>query len=169
MEQRMKIGNVSMKIGNVILSMREFQKENNIKRECVVNTQYLRDIIKMNSSSNVKVKAVLVFAHYIDENGISTSKSIGGHLVVQIDDDKTVFDPSYDVFCLENKSYFDNIKDFMDLIMDMYGNKNFIDIKKVLSDHIQFIKIANRINNGAHGGDKKFYNNQADYIEKLYC
>ena len=158
----------TMKIDNIILSMMEFQKENNIKKECVTNTQYLYDIIKMNSSNNVKAKAVLVFAHYIDENGIPTWISIGGHLVVQIDDNKTVFDPSYDIFCLENKSYFDNIKDFMDFVT-IYGNKNFINIKKLILEHIQFIKIANRINNGEFRcHDIQFYNNQADYIENLY-
>jgi hypothetical protein len=33
-------------ISNIVLSMRDFQKENNIKKQCVTNTQYLYDTIK---------------------------------------------------------------------------------------------------------------------------
>ena len=47
---------------DIILSMREYQKENNVKNQCVTNAQYLYDTIKINSNSNVKTKAVLVFS-----------------------------------------------------------------------------------------------------------
>jgi len=153
-------------ISNIILSMREFQKENNIKSQCVTNTQYLYDIIKNNSSiTNVKAKAVYVFS-----NGAETTTGhfVSGHLVVVLDDG-TIIDPSYDVFCLKNKSYFDNIKDLMDRFDDKNKLNTKIDIRNMVSQHIHFMKLAEQINNGELIiTDKKFYNDQADYIEKLY-
>jgi hypothetical protein len=156
----------SILISNIILSMREFQKKNNIKNKCAANTQYLYDTIIMNSGSNVKAKAVFVVS--IDDE-TDTTILVGGHLVVILGDE-TMIDPSYDIFCLKNKSYFDNIKD----LIDMFDNKDKdklktkIDIKKLVCDHIEFMKIAERMNNGQHIITEKFYNEQADYIKKLY-
>ena len=156
----------SILVANIILSMREFQKENNIRKQCLTNSQYLYDIIKMNfSSSNVKTKAVLVFSGD-DEANVGTI--VGGHLVVILGDE-TVIEPSYDIFCLKNKSYFDNIKDFMDAFVDKVELKNRLDVKKIVSEHISFMKFAEQINNGEHViTEDKFYNEQADYIEKVY-
>lgn len=156
---------LSILISNIILSMREFQKENNIKKQCVTNVQYLCDTIKMNTRGNVKAKAVLVFS---SDNETETAIFVGGHLVVVLDDD-TIIDPSYDIFCLKNKSYFDNIKDLVDMFDNKVQLKSKIDIKKLVCDHIHFMKLADQINNGEFLiTEKKFYNEQADYIEKLY-
>jgi hypothetical protein len=156
---------LSILISNIILSMREFQKQNNIKKQCITNTQYLYDTITMNSGTNVKAKPVFVFSHD-DEGGTATF--VGGHLLVILDDD-TMIEPSYDIFCLKNKSYFDNIKDLMDVFHNKDDLKTKIDIKKLVSDHIQFMKFAEQINNGKRViTEEKFYNEQADYIEKLY-
>jgi hypothetical protein len=47
--------------------------------------------------------------------------------------------------------------------------KSKIDIKKLIYDHIHFMKLSEQINNGEFIiTDKKHYNKQADYIEKLY-
>ena len=153
-------------ISNIIHSMREFQKENKIKTQCVTNTQYSYDIIKNNSSiTNVKAKAVYVFSNDAETD---TLHFVGGHLVVVLDDE-TIIDPSYDVFCLKNKSYFDNIKDLMDNFDDKNKLNTKIDIRIMVSQHIRFMKLAAQINRGELVfTDKKFYNDQADYIEKLY-
>ena len=154
-------------ISNIVLSMREFQKNNGIKKQCVTNTQYLYDIIKMNNINNVKAKAVFVFS---SDDDTDTGVFVGGHLVVILDDE-TIIEPSYDIFCLKNKSYFDNIKDLMDMFNDndKVNLKSRLDIKKIVCDHIHFIKLAEQINNGQLTiTEKKFYNHQADYIEKIY-
>ena len=145
--------------------MREYQKENNITKQCITNSQYLYDIIKMNSSNNVKTKAVFVFS---DKNEEDACIFISGHLVVVLDDD-TMIDPSYDIFCLKNTSYFDNIKDLMNIFDDKVLVKTKFDIKKIIRDHIHFMKIAEQINNGdCVITEKEHYNRQADYIEKIY-
>lgn len=155
----------SIFIANIILSMREYQKENNIKNQCVTNTQYLYDIIKMNSISNVKTKAVYVFSGNYEED---TAIFVGGHLVVELDDE-TIIEPSYDIFSLKNKSYFDNIKDLLNIFDNKVELKTKININKLIYDNIQFMKISEQINNGELLiSDKEHYNKQADYIEKIY-
>lgn len=155
----------SIILGNMVLSMREFQKKNNTKNQCATNVQYLYDIIRQNfKSSNVKSKAVFVFSSDIEANSMTFS---GGHLVVLLEDG-TVIDPSYDVFCLKDKLYFDNMKDFLDIFTNKNDLKMRIDLKKLLCEHIAFTKIAERMNNGDVVRSNKHYNEQADYIEKLY-
>jgi hypothetical protein len=134
----------SILIANIILSMREYQKENNIKNQCVTNAQYLYDIIKTNSNSNVKTKAVFVFSHNNEED---TSIFVSGHLIVILNDE-TIIEPSYDIFCLKNISYFDNIKDLVNIFDDKVKLKSKIDIKKLICDHIHFMKLSDQINNG---------------------
>jgi hypothetical protein len=166
----------SILIANIILSMREFQEKNGIKNQCVVNAKYLYDCIKMNSNNaNIKVKAVLATA--MDEAN-DTTTFVGGHLILDLldEDDETHIDidPSYDIFSLKNISYFNNIKDLMDVFNNNDKNKikTTIDLKQILSNHIYFMKVADQINNGKFIFlDKKFikfYNDQADYIENLY-
>jgi hypothetical protein len=152
---------------NIVLSMMEFQKINNIKNQCVTNVQYLYDCVKMNHKSwNVKVKPVIVLS--IDDNETKMLRFVSGHLILLLDNNETIIDPSYDVFSLKNKSYFDNVKDFLDNFDD--NSKAFIkeNLKKIICDFVDFAKLAERINNGELLiCDEEFYNNQADYVEKI--
>jgi hypothetical protein len=117
-------------------------------------------------SSNVKVKAVLGFSN---DDATSTGVFVGGHLVLILDDNETVIDSSYDIFRLKNISYYDNVKDLIDIFKDKTELKKRFDLKTLFSEHIQFMKLAEQINNGEFIiTDKQFYDNQADYIEKLY-
>jgi hypothetical protein len=119
----------------------------------------------MNSNSNIKTKAVFAFSNDPEKD---TNTFVGGHLVVVLDDE-TIIDPSYDIFCLKNISYFDNIKDLMDIFYDKVELKSKIDMKKLIRDHIHFMKISEKINNGELIiTEKEHYNKQADYIENLY-
>ena len=119
----------------------------------------------MNSNSNVKTKAVFVFS---DNNEEDSAIFVGGHIAIILDDE-TIIEPSYDIFCLKNISYFDNIKDLVNIFDDKVKLKSKIDIKKLICDHIHFMKISQQINNGELIiTDKTHYNKQADYIEKLY-
>uniref|UniRef100_A0A6C0LE21 Uncharacterized protein n=1 Tax=viral metagenome TaxID=1070528 RepID=A0A6C0LE21_9ZZZZ len=152
-------------ISNVVIGMREFQRINCIKNECVTNVQYLYDCFKINSASAIKAKPVIVVS--IDDE-TQTFICVGGHLIILLDDNETIIDPSYDVFSLKNKSYYDNIKD----LMDSFNNESKEILKQIfqksISKFLEFIKLADRINNGELViCDKKFYNNQADYIEKI--
>lgn len=146
-------------LSDIVLNMREFQKEHFIKQQCVTNAQYLYDCFKENSSSNIKVKAVIVTS--VEEKK-SWFKCIGGHLIILLDDNETIIDPSYDVFSLKNKSYFRNVKHLMESIDD--ESKPLF--KTSIADFLYFTKVAERINNGEGlTCDEDFYNNQADYVQ----
>jgi hypothetical protein len=156
-------------ISNIILSMRKFQKNNNIKKQCLTNTQYLYDIIKSNNINNVKVKAVFALSNNYDTD---TSVFVGGHLILVLDND-VIIDPSYDIFSLKNISYFYNIKDLINTTNTTLSvnNKNKLKTiyRELMCNHCRFIKLAERINNGELIiTDKIHYNNQADYIENIY-
>jgi hypothetical protein len=149
-------------IVDIMAHMLVFQSQNLIKRECITNVQYLYDCIKMNAiNHNAIVKAVMVLNH---ED--RTFKFIAAHLVIELDGGQ-IIDPSYEVFELKNRRYYDNIKNMLDSF-DKSGRKTFI--KKCGHAFDDFKKInetANKINSGMcliH--DKKFYNAQADYVNK---
>lgn len=149
-------------ISKLVISMREFQKINCIKEQCVTNVQYLYDCIKMNNLYNLKVKVKPVIVVSFDKE-TKTIICVGGHLIVE-SDDGTIFEPSYDIFRLKNKTYFYNIKN----LMDSYDNELKTDIKTIICLFIRFVKLAEQINNGELViCDNEFYNNQADYIEKI--
>lgn len=154
-------------IGDLIHYMIEYQKENNIKRECVANARYLYDNMKMYSINNVKTKAVLV---YSSDDKKCTGTIVSGHLVVQLDND-LILDPSYDVSSRENTHYFSNVKEFIDLHKKQNVKINF-DVKKLIRDLTDFIKISERINAGYETTEiykGKHYKDQADHIDKIYA
>lgn len=154
-------------VSNIILSMREFQCNRNTTAQCVTNTQYVFDIINANSSNKVTVKAVYVLGNRNDLSSVF----IQGHLVIVLDDNETIVDPSYDVFSLQNRIYCNNIKDVMGWISEEYKQHltTQYDVKEIIKTHIQFIQFAEMINIGIGLiGDTQFYNDQADYIESLY-
>jgi hypothetical protein len=152
-------------ISNVAFCMREFQKTNCIKYQCITNVQYLYDCAKINTALKIKAKAFIVVSLNDKTN---TLTCVGGHLVVvSLNDNNTesIIDPSYDVFSLKNKLYFDNIKKLMDQYTDISKEA----FKQSISDFLYFIKLAERINNGELViCDKQFYDSQADYIEDLF-
>jgi hypothetical protein len=155
-------------ISSIIRSMREYQKKYNIKGQCITNTQYLYDIIK-NYTNDVKTKAVYVISENKEENIFTL---VGSHMVLVLDDD-TCIDPSYEIFCLKNKSYYNNFENLMSNFNDKSKNilKEKFDLKKIISEHIRFKKISNEINNGEFFlsiTGKEYYNKQADYVEKEY-
>jgi len=162
----------SILIPNIILSMRQYQKENGIVKQCVTNSQYIYDTIKANTHSSVKVRAMMVLSF---DKETDTCIMVGGHLVVVLDeipDDITIIESSYDIFSLKEPSYFDNVKDLMEYCYDNTNDKNN-EIKEFLKlgivKFLSFLKIAEEINNGKFIiTNKDFYNKQADYIDKLF-
>ena len=52
-------------LGIIVSSMREYQKINNIEKECVTNTSFLYDNI--HSYCNAKTKAVICFTNELRE------------------------------------------------------------------------------------------------------
>jgi hypothetical protein len=141
--------------------MIEYQKNNNIKDQCVTNAQYLYDHINHNFTNiKPKAKATVCLAN---DNENDTTKCVC-HMVIMIDD--IIYDPSYEIISLNDINYFGNMK-----CLSLYISKYQLTSKEVylktVSDFIKLSQVADRINNGELLiCDKDFYNNQADYVEK---
>ena len=152
-------------IANIILLMRKYQKENNIKRHCITNAQYLYDTIYLGCGyKNVRTKAVFVLS-IIEET--KTLYVNSGHLVLEVDG--VIFDPSYEIFLLKNKKYYNNFKDFYNYYTILSEkHKKKCDLKEQIYNHTHFIKISEHINSGkCLISNKEYYNKQADYVEKF--
>ena len=94
-------------IGCIVLAMRDYQKQNDIKAQCFTNCQYLYDNLKaLNTNNEIEIKPVIAVSKEIIE-GIPIIKLIS-HLVIRIDD--VLIDPSFEVFSL-SPIYFDSIKE----------------------------------------------------------
>lgn len=150
-----------MNVERLINLMLEYQKIHEIKQECITNSQYLYSSLNK-SGLNVKVEPVIV----IGKRGFNTI--IVNHMVVIMyaNKDIKILDASYDVIILQDKKYIHNINDFMKNFKDDLSKEG---IRYTLSNHINFVNHAKKINSGKTLiCDKNHYNNQADYIEKYY-
>jgi len=133
--------------------MIEYQKQNDVKNQCITNCVYLMDTINSSFRSKIlKLKAVYACWFQTDKNAFISCR----HMVLEVVGTKIRVDPSYDVIKNE-PTYFENIKEYKDSI----GNDKRCNFKKVCEDWIQFIKIADGFN------DDKIYQSQVSYIEYL--
>ena len=155
-------------IKRLVLYMHLYQKQHNIKGECTTNCQYLYDCIRNSFPHiNVTIRAVCVLSKCQTNYAYTV-----GHLVIvlNINKNKYLFDPSYEIFCHQEKRYFYDFNKFAKEFCDSYLLTDKDEFKRLLNLHINFIKKADKINNNncnmAYVHNKEFYNNQADYIEK---
>ena len=154
---------MNSQIVDVMAHMLAFQSQNLIASECMTNVQYLYDCIKMSDPNNrAVVKTVMVINH----EG-RTFQFITAHLVIELDNGQ-IIDPSYDVFALKNRRYYDDIQNMLSSF-DESVRKTFIQkYGDTFDDFKKFNEIAKQINGGVcliH--DKIFYNAQADHVEKM--
>ena len=79
--------------------MCQYQKENNVERECMANTQLLLDILRDCKIKGAKAKACMCTGR---EKQVQVC--VDKHFVVEIDGE--VFDPSYCINKLKDRSYY---------------------------------------------------------------
>lgn len=163
------------KLQLIVSAMREYQRQNEIKKMCINNTQYLFDLLKvLIPEHKVEIKSVIGFCAD-DENDICIT--ISGHLVIYVNNEY-VIDPSYDIFKIEhvlnsNLQVYANIIDFKNTIGDenykvLYKERKVLDEKKLIKDAIQFQRFAKEMNEGTFMiTDRDYYDNQADFVEIL--
>ena len=123
-------------VNQVLEAMLEFQKKHGIKNKCVANAVYLREYL-LSIGMSAKVKAVVTY-HTIEEE---KAQFLTCHMVVETE--QGIVDPSYDI-SRHNAKYFDelhNIKGFME------GKTVGIASKELVSNFINFIDMADKINN----------------------
>ena len=145
----------------MVQKMYEYQKNNNITKMCITNTMYLVDTLNENGHK-ASAKAVIAVSGYdTDELQIFI------HMVVECNGH--ILDPSYEVHCKDAK-YLDKLSAVIQLFNaeEKYSSESLTK-KELITQYINFIKFAEKINGrGFIVTDKKYYNAQADYIEKCF-
>lgn len=143
----------------MIEAMREYQKNNNITKECMQNALYLwiqfEGIIK-----NIKIKASIVIG---DDEINKRTMIVPNHVILILND--IVIDPSWETFSLTNKRYYTNTHDFLEYIEN---EKELVNMFK--SNVKLFKKTEKRINGIVKGIYEplltEYYKNQAEYVIK---
>jgi len=146
----------------LINDMLDFQKKNNIKDQCVTNSQVLYDMMKENTNLNVKVIPVIVDSY---ANGYY--EICCGHLVVVIDEVE-ILESSYDILLMPERNYYKSIKEYLDKNNTNYIYKNKENLKELVEEFIDFTKIAEQMNKGKGFVNKKYFYPLTDYIMKKY-
>ena len=142
----------------VVQTMYRYQRDNNSTRECIANTQYLRDCI-VHSGQEATAKAV--FALY--KCGGLTHVNV--HMVVDVDG--IVVDPSYEVaqyhpiYCYKIHQLPSNFRK---------EETSGLSREEVITMFLEFMNYAKDINDGVSlVTDLNYYNGQADFINAQLC
>ena len=146
--------------------MFEYQKNNNVEKQCITNCQYFLDCIKANCP-DLNPEAVACIVCIIDDD----IKAIVymNHVMIRCGD--KYIEPSYelDVIPDTNKYHYFTISDLKSNTPFRNADKEFI--KQSISNHIYFIDVARRINAGKEVviASSALYKAQADYVEQHAC
>ena len=149
-------------ITSIVLLMKYYQKNNNIKGQCITNSQYLYDYIKQNyPNKKITAKPVIVVCN----NDIENYSACIIHMVVYDEETKTIYEPSHELDSLPNTYYFDSIHSIRKSVRNL-PKKSML---YVIPQFLEFVTLAERINNGDLViSNKELYDKQADFIEKTY-
>lgn len=152
-------------IEHIIALMHEYQKQNNIEKQCITNSQYLFDSIKASFPTlEVKVRAIMAY-QCVDINCVFQQRIII-HMCVDIGNGK-LYDPSYEIGALPDIDYIAyNIIPFLKSLIDNGSTKE--QVKELVSQYVKFMKIAEKMNAGIPLVEKKYYHAQADYVESNF-
>lgn len=145
-------------VGAILYAFHHHQKEHNIKEECVTNVSTFIDVITPLIKNKVTAKAMVCVGWNAETKEMYI---VCGHLVVEIAG-LGIFDPSYEIHKLKNTKYCESFKS----LDGAYGTRE--ERKKHLKEHLHFIKIADRINNGEFlVQTREHYHKQMDFIQKM--
>jgi hypothetical protein len=147
-----------------IAAMHEYQKANNISRECITNVKYILDCLPVKSKNiqDTIVNAFIVVGKNKETNDLVV---ISGHLALVIDDQ--IIEPSYEIEELTQKQYYKTYEEYTNFLQ----NHNILvehDINEVQANHQKFIEIAEALNKNDYDRiNDTYYDEQANYVDKL--
>ena len=148
-------------INAIVNDMYVYQKKNNIKGQCLTNCQTLLDISRSLGFNEMKSCACICVGYCGDEKIIFKK-----HMILLING--IVYDPSDEVFSLEDKMYYDT---YVSYKRDENSHNFFYDKYDILR-LIEYISISKQMNNGdfklLQGKALDYYNNQFNYIMDHY-
>lgn len=143
--------------------MHQYQKNNNIKGQCIQNCQFLYDCItKNNLPIIIKPKAVIVAY-----NPYPTHTMFHIHMVLQTSEGN-IIDPSYEVSCIEKSAYYTSVKDFMEVFKDSNEllKEQKEQVKETVKNYLIFLPFEEYIMSADKPviTDTLHYNLQADWV-----
>lgn len=133
--------------------MMNFQHFNNIKGACATNAKCMSDYLKKTYPD----KKIEVYPAIVTSDSL-----VRVHLIILADE--ALIDSSYDVFSLENKRYYLNIKEFVDAIENPTDKQN--ELRSLGKDFMKYLDCANEINSGTFENfNAELYNKQTEYVD----
>lgn len=157
--------------------MMNFQHVHNIKGARNTNAKCLHDLLKKQNEGIVEVFPAIVTSY----NEEDAAKSITiAHLVVlftkgedksedkgEDKEEKVLLDPAYDMFSLENKRYYLNIKEFVDAIEDADEKQDML--KNLAKEFLILMETGKQIVAGTFDQhNRELYEKQTEYVN-LKC
>ena len=146
---------------NIVLQMMNFQHFYKIKGACATNAKCMSDYLKKTCPD----KKIEVYPAIV-----TSDEGIRVHLIILADEleeqevNAKLLDPSYDVFSLENKRYYLNIKEFVDAIENPADKQN--ELKSLGKDFMKYLDCANQINSGTFENfNAELYEKQTEYVD----
>ena len=146
--------------------MLKYQKKHNIKNRCMDNAQIFHDLM---SGLNIscKVKPVICTGNDYQLDACVCNM---GHLIINVGNNLFV-DPSYEFQLIEDKIYFQNIRDYSEFYKQNINS--FTDIRGPLKNKkdgvktfIEFVSFSNDINNNKFLiTDLNYYNSLLDNVQ----
>jgi len=132
--------------------MMNFQHFYKIKGACATNAKCMSDYLKKTyPDKKIEVYPAIV----------TSDEGVRVHLIILADE--ALIDSSYDVFSLENKKYYLNIKEFVDAIENPADKQN--ELKSLGKDFMKYLDCANEINSGIFENfNSELYNKQTEYV-----
>jgi len=138
---------------NIVLQMMNFQHFYKIKGACATNAKCMSDYLKKTyTDKKIEVYPAIV----------TSDEGVRVHLIILADE--ALIDSSYDVFCLENKRYYLNIKEFVEAIENPADKQN--ELRNLGKDFMKYLECANEINSGKFENfNAELYNKQTEYVD----
>ena len=141
--------------------MHEYQKHNNITRECMTNAQYLLNFMKSNTKG-ADIKAVAI----ILTGSVGDIHTFVNHVVLTVND--KIFDPSYDNI-YKKSQYYKTIGEFKRVCYpELRPETHEKTLKSISMNHLQITNAVHRMNNGDIAlHDEKHYHAQANFVQNI--
>ena len=143
--------------------MMNFQHVHKIRGARNTNTKCMYDILKTESNKALEVLPAIVTSYNNDD---ATQSSVVVSLVILVSEgeEKILLDPCYDVFSLENKRYYLNIKEFVDAVAESEQNRD--KLKTLAMDFLLLMETAKQIGDGSFDQhNRELYEKQMEYVK----
>ena len=147
---------------NIVLHMMNFQHVHKIRGARNTNTKCMYDILKTRCPTIEVLPAIVT--SYNNDDAAQSSVVVSLVILVTEGEEKILLDPCYDVFSLENKHYYLNIKEFVDAVAESEQNRD--KLKTVAMDFLLLMETAKQIGDGSFDQhNRELYEKQMEYVK----